>query len=639
MAVKYAMRNILFLLFFAANAVSLQAQDNAKKPLKLLEIEVKKGDTLHAFAERYLDDPSRWPELLEYNKIPSGDPNLIIPGENLKVPVEMVKDEIADIIYLKNNVRLRRKEANEWKEAALYERMYPEDGIRTAENSFTQIKYLVGGMANINENSLVFLRPDKKRDDVVMLETGELKAKDIKVLTASAAIEPEKGSEYSAKVDRDKTTTLSVFKGKVDFISSGEVVTVTEGFMSTAKFNMPPMEPFEMPEAPEFKKQKDLEKEAETGKITISGNKVISRGFIDSQSLFKTLNIEEENEENEDVYIDKIHIQVAKDKEFTRISIDKVVDKANPEAWKETLVDGIYWWHAAFIDNRGIQGRYSNPVELVVDSSPPKITIEYPKEGEKVKKSIISVRGKTEIDMSVTVDDNSAFVDEDGNFIVAIGIDPGENRIEIEATNYYNRKSVKYITVYGDFKGSGARKQGRYGAGDFKINSPKEGEKIDKRIVVINGNTVPGMNISVNGDRAAVEEDGRFVAAVRLAPGENEIRIKSIDGSGKELEKILKVYGDFKGREQAADSNTKPVLSIKEPRDGEKIKKKIVLIKGHTAYGTNVTVNGVRSIVEEDGSFVAATALQIGENNINIKASNAQGEETVVIKVTGDFKE
>jgi hypothetical protein len=523
-------------------------------PYKLLEIEIQRGDTLSAFAQRYLNDPQKWPELLKYNKIPSGDPNLILPGDAVKVPMGLVKDEIADIFYLKNKVRIRRKEGNEWKSAELYNRMFPEDGIRTEESSFAKIKYLKGGRASIGEKSLVFLRPDKKRDDIVELELGELTAKDVKVLTASASIDPRKGSEYTAKVDKKRTTTLSVLKGKVDFISSGEVVTVTGGYMSVAKLNKPPSKPMKLPEAPKLKDinmtgknvddagvfekkskkneepkvlkagviggdfflehldmssskkasksnnkrktesqaSKDINKTAnkakkiskETKEIQTKNTKSgltgegldteskhlktgaevedqINMGDIESSAASPDVSQKSKskegkasqrgavNEEEPEEYIKKIHIQVAQDKEFTRMIMDKVVKKAAMESWKQDLEDGTYWWRAAFINSMGIKGEYSDPVKFKIDTNPAVLTIFHPKDGDKITRRITTVKGKTKKDVIIMVNDKIIKVDDEGNFISAVNINYGQNIISIKALDAQNNINEEKISVEG----------------------------------------------------------------------------------------------------------------------------------------------------------------------------------------------
>jgi nucleoid-associated protein YgaU len=47
---------------------------------------VKSGDSLSKIAKQELGDASRWPEIYEANKDQIKDPNLIHPGQELKLP-------------------------------------------------------------------------------------------------------------------------------------------------------------------------------------------------------------------------------------------------------------------------------------------------------------------------------------------------------------------------------------------------------------------------------------------------------------------------------------------------------------------------------------------------------------------------
>lgn len=56
-------------------------------PPKPVTVEVAAGDSLSAIAERHLGDPSRWPEVFEFNRDQLEDPDLIHPGMVLKLPL------------------------------------------------------------------------------------------------------------------------------------------------------------------------------------------------------------------------------------------------------------------------------------------------------------------------------------------------------------------------------------------------------------------------------------------------------------------------------------------------------------------------------------------------------------------------
>ncbi len=58
-------------------------------------ITIEKGDTLWDLCQEHLKDPLRWRELSKYNDFTN--PNLIYPGEKLRIPVAMVKEMEDDV--------------------------------------------------------------------------------------------------------------------------------------------------------------------------------------------------------------------------------------------------------------------------------------------------------------------------------------------------------------------------------------------------------------------------------------------------------------------------------------------------------------------------------------------------------------
>jgi len=51
------------------------------------QYEVVSGDTLSAIAQTWYGDPNLWPRLFEANRNQITDPNLIFPGQVLRVPL------------------------------------------------------------------------------------------------------------------------------------------------------------------------------------------------------------------------------------------------------------------------------------------------------------------------------------------------------------------------------------------------------------------------------------------------------------------------------------------------------------------------------------------------------------------------
>jgi nucleoid-associated protein YgaU len=64
-----------------------RAQERAEAAKALVYV-VKSGDSLSKIAKENLGDANRWPEIFELNKDKIKDPNLIHPGQELRMPAE-----------------------------------------------------------------------------------------------------------------------------------------------------------------------------------------------------------------------------------------------------------------------------------------------------------------------------------------------------------------------------------------------------------------------------------------------------------------------------------------------------------------------------------------------------------------------
>ena len=74
-------------------------------------ITIEKGDTLWDLCQEYLKDPLRWRELSKYNDFTN--PDLIYPGEKLRIPIAMVKEMKEDIDDQTKDLQLDLQAANE----------------------------------------------------------------------------------------------------------------------------------------------------------------------------------------------------------------------------------------------------------------------------------------------------------------------------------------------------------------------------------------------------------------------------------------------------------------------------------------------------------------------------------------------
>jgi len=417
--------------------------------VELIEVTVAPGDTLHKFANIYLRDPSRWPEIYRYNKELVKDPDLILPAMKIKVPVSLLKDEIADITYIMNNVRTRKRGKSEWENAVLHRRLFSEDGVRTLSDSQVRIKFLKGEILRLSENSLIILKPEKKEETVELL-SGELRASEAKVLTASAVVEPQVSPtlakpDFKTKIKEDKTTLVSVYKGKVDLVSQGERVTIPEGFMSQAKLNYAPEKPIALPAPPDLSRAKEeLGKEAapelpEEGKLEEKINLLESLAGLDFSEQKTKLGIE------------YLHLQVASDSEFMNILEDKKLESIE-EYKRSRLPDGEYFWRVSYIYEDELESEYSSVRSFIVTTAPPTLEVSSPREGEKIRDEFVKVKGRTAKDCTVVVNDKPAYVNEEGDFLVVLYLSQGKNIITVNSQDSYGNvaaleREVEIVTA------------------------------------------------------------------------------------------------------------------------------------------------------------------------------------------------
>ena len=173
-------------------------------------IVVQPGDTLWAIANTYLKDPTRWNEIVAHNRLPTADPTVALPGMTLKVPVDLIKENLrsARLIKLLNEVLYRKRQTADWNPARREMDLYPQDGLRTMAEAEARVRFTEGQILTVSPNSMVILNPPRKDTDLQLIR-GEIKEVSAKVLTATAYIRPKmKDTRYSAKVKDDLTTQV-----------------------------------------------------------------------------------------------------------------------------------------------------------------------------------------------------------------------------------------------------------------------------------------------------------------------------------------------------------------------------------------------------------------------------------------------
>jgi hypothetical protein len=358
---------------------------------------IKPGDTLWSISSVYLKDPKKWSELLKYNKLPSSDLSVALPGMALKVPVNLIKEQYraAKLVYYINDVLLRKGGAADWKSVSMGMSLYRNDTLRTTVDARADVKFHTGELLNLYPNSIAVLRPPEKKADVELM-AGELRGVRARIITASARVTPRtKDTEFGAKIKEDMTTLVQVYKGLVDVEAQGKAVEVPEGFASEVKIDMPPSKPVKLPPLPEFaegsqarlaksgvpqirmdgtkfslgmKTMSSISRNGRDGRLV--GPETDMRGLpevgvgnanakgIDANEIAKLISVANP--------VQAYHLQIARDQNFVSMVLNRNFDAFDEVDLTEMMPPGAYWMRVSYIDLLGFEGKFNNPRKIMV---------------------------------------------------------------------------------------------------------------------------------------------------------------------------------------------------------------------------------------------------------------------------------
>jgi hypothetical protein len=403
---------------------------------------VRPGDTLWSISHTYLKDPTKWDEILKYNKLPTADPTVALPGMSLKVPVKLIKTSLraAHLVYAVNKVLYRRKERADWRDSKAAMELYRGDTLRTLDDSRARVKFLNTELLSLEPNSMAVIKPVEEEAELV-LKTGAVFAGHARVVTASAAITPRtKDTRYSARVEADLSTKVEVYKGLAAVDAQGSHVEVPAGMETRVAPGMAPDVPRPLTEATalearaaEFDSAVAVgggaapKPRADLQAPVVEADALSLRGDIDSLHV--------------GVPIQGYHVQAARDREFKETLFDRKYDtddKFSPS--DANLPPGAYYWRIAIIDLLGTEGRFSEPryfstglkrVERDTSETMNRmLTIVTPSEDATIDDDHVRFAGVLRDDrLRLEVGGKSARIDQDGNWVVDVTLKDGVNKI------------------------------------------------------------------------------------------------------------------------------------------------------------------------------------------------------------------
>ncbi len=355
---------------------------------ELQTIVVKPGDTLWSISKTYLKDPKKWNVIIRYNRLPSGDPSIALPGMQLRVPVTLIKEQYraARLVYFLNEVLFRRTGSEDWKGVNIKMSLFKSDTLHTMTGARADVEFYTGELLSLYPNTIAVLRPPGAKDIDVELLSGELRSVRSRVITASARITPKtRDTEFGAKLKDDLTTLVQVTKGKVDVEAQGRTVEVAEGFASEVRLDMPPSKAVKLPPLPQFAQGSSTvlstsggpQLKTEGGVVSLNmktpvkipaltanlPNTDLTKNIpaagdtndkgIDASEIVKIISVGNP--------VQSYHLQVSKEQSFSTTVLDKNYDAYNSLDLNELLPPGDYVIRIALVDLLGFEGKFSAP--------------------------------------------------------------------------------------------------------------------------------------------------------------------------------------------------------------------------------------------------------------------------------------
>jgi len=120
------------------------------------------------------------------------------------------------------------------------------------------------------------------------------------------------------------------------------------------------------------------------------------------------------------------------------------------DQFKETLKgleEGKNILYLEGVDETNDKKEKSSLYEIVYINKKPALTIETPDDNSTTDKSEISVRGETEKDVFIKINNRPIVVDADGKFSDSVRLKEGENEIEISAHDLAGNQTLKTIKI------------------------------------------------------------------------------------------------------------------------------------------------------------------------------------------------
>jgi flagellar hook assembly protein FlgD len=274
------------------------------------------------------------------------------------------------------------------------------------------------------------------------------------------------------------------------------------------------------------------------------------------------------------------------------------------------VMDGQYYVRVAA---KGSARQANNTVPLLVDTIPPLIRLANMPEDMRVREQELVIEGVTEPDATVWLNNGPQPVpiDSSGGFRIEHRLQEGENRIELSVTDAAGNRASITRQVALILKPP-----------DIAVDNPPNDLWINQKLLSVQGRVSPGTELTVNGKKAAVDEEGVYQVDILLQEGENLLAFEARDGVGNTSETERRVY--LKTRP--------PAISLTSVKEGMEVREPSLLVVGQTEVGASVRLNGRELAVDSRGGFQSLVNLVEGDNLVKAEVIDRAGNVSTLAR-------
>lgn len=318
-----------------------------------VELRVDKGDDLIHLCRKYLEKPQKWHEVAKFNRMKN--PDLILPGQILKIPVRLMPRVPVDgiVTFVHGNARVQKVEKTEWVKLNLGDMVAQGSKLQTGKTSSVEVTFENRNSILMRSNTTLGLTTSEKRGSFysigsfylsigrVVTKFKEATGSDSRMeIETPSAIASVRGTEFRVSADEKESMRTEVLTGTVKVSGMEKTVQLHEGEGTFVQKGTPPIPP----------------------------RKLLSPlKLADFKTIYKELPLRFIYEEMAGLYF--VRGVLAKDAEGRTVVDEKVVGRKEPLEFIN-VPDGTYYLLSQGIDDLGIEGFQSQPYEVKLRANP-----------------------------------------------------------------------------------------------------------------------------------------------------------------------------------------------------------------------------------------------------------------------------